>query len=177
MFLPSINYVCMCKVCVTENWNMVPSTHQPCECMYICKLFWVCVGACSIHQLHVHMYACVCVKCLEPAYWSLTLTILCVYMSVYICIHVCMYVYIYLCVYEVIGLCLLFHALYVYFLIFLDSPKELKEFIVFLLALGSASPSKLSFVPQRSLLRNFFNQWLPLAATPERIWIHPCQQL
>jgi hypothetical protein len=80
-------------------------------------------------------------------------------------------------VYEVIGLCLLFHALYVYFLIFLDSPKELKEFIVFLLALGSASPSKLSFVPQRSLLRNFFNQWLPLAATPERIWIHPCQQL
>ena len=79
----------------------------------------------------------------------------------------------YICVYEVIGLCLLFHALYVYFLIFLDSPKELKEFIVFPLATESASPSKLSFVPsEKSLLSNFSNDWLPLVATPAHgVWM------
>jgi hypothetical protein len=43
--LSSINYVCvyvcthvcmyMCKVCVNGCWDIVPSTHQLCICMYI----------------------------------------------------------------------------------------------------------------------------------------------
>lgn len=58
--------------------------------------------------------------------------------------------------YEVIELCLLFYPLCVCvciymcifsFLLFLTSPKELKEFIVFPLATESASPRKLSVVP------------------------------
>jgi hypothetical protein len=43
-------------------------------------------------------------------------------------------------------------------LLFLDSPKELKEFIVFPLATGSAGSSKLNFVPSdKSMLRA--RQW------------------
>jgi hypothetical protein len=54
--------------------------------------------------------------------------------------------------------------------------KELKEFIVFQLATGSTSPSKLNFVPsEKSQLSNFSNCWLLLAAAPAGIWIHPCQ--
>ena len=63
-----------------------------------------------------------------------------------------MYVSMFICVYEVIGLRLLFCPFCVCmnslsFLHFLTGSKELKEFIVFLLATESASPSKLSFVP------------------------------
>jgi hypothetical protein len=90
-------------------------------------------------------------------------------------------------VHEVIGLCLLFHALsvcvcvcvcIVSFLLFLASPKELKEFIVFPLVTESASPSKLSFVTsEKSLLSNYSNHWLPLAVALVGIWIYPCQRL
>jgi hypothetical protein len=76
----------------------------------------------------------------------------------YVCMYVC------ICAYEIIGLCLLLHPLSVCVcvcvcvfvcvcvcfsvLLFLAGPKEL-EFIVFPLAIGSVSPSKLSFVPSK----------------------------
>ena len=66
----------------------------------------------------------------------------------------------YIFVYEVIELSLLLHPLsvcvcvcvcihvnFLSFLLFLTSPKELKEFRVFLLTIESASSSKLNFVP------------------------------
>ena len=63
------------------------------------------------------------------------------------------------------------------FLSFLADPQGVKRvqgFRGFLLATGSASHSKLSFVPsEESLLSNFSNRWLPLAAAPVGIWIHP----
>jgi hypothetical protein len=34
--LPSINYVCMCKVCVNGGWNTVPSIHCLCVFMHVC---------------------------------------------------------------------------------------------------------------------------------------------
>jgi hypothetical protein len=60
------------------------------------------------------------------------------------------------------------------FLLFITSPKELKEFIVFQLTIWSARPSKLSFAhSEKNLLSNFSNQWLPLAATPVGIQFYP----
>ena len=56
----------------------------------------------------------------------------------------------------------------------LSGTKELKEFIIFPLATGSASASILSFVPsEENLLSNFSNHWLPLAAAPVVRWINP----
>ena len=102
--------------------------------------------------------------------------IVCIHVECTVCANVCMYLYVWsywtlpfvlptLCVCVCIYMCIFS------FLLFLTSPKELKEFIVFPLATESASPSKLSFVPsKKSLLSNFPNHRLPLAAALVSIW-------
>lgn len=54
LFLPSFNHVCMCKVCVSGDRYIVPSSTQLCIFMHIC------------------------VEYLEPACCNFALSILCV---------------------------------------------------------------------------------------------------
>jgi hypothetical protein len=147
------------KVCIEVCWNFIPPNLY--VCLYV-KLVRACVGACSIHQLCIYMYVCVCAKCLEPASWSFVPDIQCVTMSIsvfvclYICfMHVCMYACMHTCMYEVTIVYLLPPLS---FLFFLRTPKEL-EVHSFSLATASASPSIFSFV-QKSLLSNFSNHWM-----------------
>jgi hypothetical protein len=151
LFLPSINYV---RICV--------------------KLVWLLEFDSSTNYAYVCMY--VCVKCLNPAYWSFALTIQCVnvymtvsssvcihthththththkhthvyifmYMYIYICMYIHVHVYIYACMCAFVYmklldsafcfmLCVCVHEFvnFLSFLLFLASPKELKDFIVF----------------------------------------------
>jgi hypothetical protein len=101
--VPSIHQLCicmyMCKVCVSGGWNSVPSAHQLCVCMYVCM--YACMYVCMC------IYACggwICVKCSQPTCWSFVLTIQCV--NVYMFIHrsVCQSecIYLCICVYELL---------------------------------------------------------------------------
>jgi hypothetical protein len=84
-------YVCMylCKFV----WECVGTLFHPSN-LYVCtyvKLVWVCVEACSIHQLCV-IYV-LCVKCLAPACWNF------VPFTHQVCMYcICAYVYMYICV-------------------------------------------------------------------------------
>ena len=120
------------------------------NCVYVCM--YKMLGACLLELCSNHS-VCECVF---------------LFVVMYVCVYACMYIYVCLYIFVCMKLlnCLLFHSLSVCvcthvnslsILLFLDSPKELKEFIVFPLATESASPRKLSFVSSEKILLSSFS--------------------
>lgn len=137
---------------MSGGWNIVPSTHQLCACMYICK---ACLSVCCslIHPQIVCIYICMCMCNIFGAglleLFSKHSMCECVYVCMHICIYLCIWSYWTLhfvlstqCVSLYVSLCDLFS-----FLLFHTGPKDVKEFIVFLLVTGQSSSNNLSFVP------------------------------